>query len=165
MEILILAAIGAALFRLRGSEVFECITGRGKTTADAVYAVGLALLFTSSMPWWGVPALALALWLGGRPGWWKSLSLGRNPADGPVRAQFIRHALRGIVWTAPAAAVAFALGASPVPLILAGATCALVYEVGYRLSERGGVFDRFGGTEWGELFFGAMIGVGLALTF
>jgi uncharacterized membrane protein YuzA (DUF378 family) len=53
MELLILAAIGAALFRLRGSDLFARVTGRGKTTADAVYAVGLALLFTSSMPWWG----------------------------------------------------------------------------------------------------------------
>lgn len=165
MEILILAAIGAALFRLRGSDLFARVTGRGKTTADVVYAVGLALLFIFSMPWWGVPALALALWLGGRPGWWKSLSLGRNPVDGSVRAQFVRHTLRGVVWTAPAAAAGLALGASPVPLILAGATCALVYEAGYRLSDRGGVFGRFGGTEWGELFFGAMIGVALALTF
>lgn len=165
MEILILATIGAALFRLRGSDLFARVTGRGKTTADAVYAVGLALLFTSSMPWWGVPALALALWLGGRPGWWKSLSLGRNPADGSVSAQFVRHTLRGVVWTAPAAVVAFALDAPPIPLILAGATCALVYEVGYRLSDRGGVFGRFDGTEWGELFFGAMVGVALALTF
>jgi hypothetical protein len=165
MEVIIFAAIGAALFRLRGSESFERVTGRGKTTADAVYAVGLALLFALTMPWWGVLALALALWLGGRPGWWKSLSLGRNPSDGSVSAQFARHTLRGVVWTAPAAVIAFALGASPIPLVLVGAACALVYEVGYRLSDRGGVFGRLGGTEWGELFFGAMIGVGLALTF
>lgn len=165
MEIVILAALGAALFRLRGSELFARVVGRGKTTADVVYAVGLALPFTSSMPWFGVPALAAALWVGGRLGWWKSLSLGRNPADGSVRAQFIRHILRGVLWTAPAAVVAFAVGSSPVPLLVAGALCAAAYEIGYRLSDKGGVFVRLGGTEWGELLFGALIGVALALTF
>lgn len=165
MEVVILAALGAALFRLRGSELFARIVGRGKTTADAVYAFGLALPFTSSLPWFGVPTLAAALWIGGRLGWWKSLSLGRNPADGTVRAQFTRHTLRGVLWTAPAAMVAFFVGASFVPLLIAGALCAVAYEAGYRLSDMGGVFSRLGGTEWGELFFGALIGVALALTF
>lgn len=165
MEVVILAALGAALFRLRGSEMFAKVTGRGKTTADAVYAVGLALPFTSSMPWFGVPALAAALWVGGRLGWWKSLSLGRNPADGDVRGQFIRHTFRGVLWTAPAAVAAVTIGSPPMALLVAGALCAAAYEAGYRLSDRGGVFGRLGGTEWGELFFGALIGAALALTF
>jgi hypothetical protein len=39
--------------------------------------------------------------------------------------------------------------------------CAPAYEAGWRLHERGGL----GGTEWGECFFGAAIGVALAMTF
>ena len=42
IEITIGAAIGALLFRMRGAALFQRFTGRGKTTGDAVYAVGLA---------------------------------------------------------------------------------------------------------------------------
>jgi hypothetical protein len=153
------AAVGALLFRMRGAALFQRITGRGKTTADVVYAAGLAAM---AMPgWWQALALAVALWLGGRLGWWRTLTLGRNPEDGPAWRQWLLHTARGVLWTAPAAALAWWCGASPWALLLAGLLCAPAYEVGWRLDGRAGL----GGTEWGELFFGAVIGLALVSTF
>jgi hypothetical protein len=153
------AAVGALLFRMRGAALFQRITGRGKTTGDAVYAAGLAAI---AMPgWWQALALAVALWLGGRLGWWRTLTLGRNPEDGPVWQQWLLHTARGVLWTAPAAALAWWLGCSPFALLLAGLLCAPAYEAGWRLDGRGGL----GGTEWGECFFGAAIGLALVFTF
>lgn len=159
IEITIGAAIGALLFRMRGAALFQRITGRGKTTGDAVYAVGLASVVLPD--WWQALALAVALWLGGRLGWWRTLTLGRNPADGPVLQQWALHTARGVLWTLPAAAVAWWWGAAPWALLLAGLACAPAYEAGWRLHVRGGL----GGTEWGECFFGAAIGAALVLTF
>ncbi|MFN7341304.1 MAG: hypothetical protein ACK5VI_09530 [Opitutia bacterium] len=152
------ALMGALLFRLRGAAAFHRITGRGKTTADAVWATGLAVMAWPGL--WETPALAVMLWLGGRPGWWRSLTLGRNPADGPAWRQWTRHTARGLLWTAPAALLAWWLGASPVLLVLAGLACAPAYEAGWRLAGRAGL----GGTEWGEYLFGACVGAALLLT-
>jgi len=96
-----------------------------------------------------------------RLGWWRTLTLGRNPEDGPAWRQWLLHTARGVLWTAPAAALAWWLGCSPFALLLAGLLCAPAYEAGWRLDRRGGL----GGTEWGECFFGAAIGVALAMTF
>lgn len=159
MHLLLGVIVGGALFRMRGAAIFERVTGRGKTTADAVWAAGLAAL---AMPgWWQAAPLAFAFWLGGRAGWWRSLTLGRNPMDGPVWRQWALHTARGLLWTAPAAALAWWMGASAWPLLLAGLACAPAYEAGWRLE---GV-ARLGGTEWGECFFGAAIGAALVLTF
>ena len=159
IELPIGAVVGALLFRMRGAALFRRIIGRGKTTGDAVYAVGLAAV---ALPdWWQVLALVVALWLGGRLGWWRSLTLGRNPADGPVWQQWALHTARGVLWTLPAAVVAWWWGASPWPLLLAGLACAPAYEAGWRLDGRFGL----GGTEWGECFFGAAIGAALVFTF
>lgn len=159
IDLMLGAMGGALLFRLRGAALFQRITGRGKTTADAIYAGCLAAL---AMPgWWQAAPLALALWLGGRAGWWRSLTLGRNPMDGPVWRQWALHTARGLLWTAPAAALAWWLSASPRPLLLAGLVCAPAYEAGWRLAGLG----RLGGTEWGECLFGAAIGAALVITF
>jgi hypothetical protein len=159
MMLLLGVIAGGLLFRLRGAAIFERLTGRGKTTADAIYAVGLALV--AAPGWWQGAALALALWSGGRAGWWRSLTLGRNPMDGSVLSQWVRHTARGVLWTAPAAVLAWWLGASPVPLLVAGLLCGVAYEAGWRLAGRWGL----GGTEWGECFFGAAIGGAVAMTF
>lgn len=159
MHLLLGVIAGGLLFRMRGAAIFERLTGRGKTTADAVYAAGLALVAAPV----GVlaAALAVALWIGGRPGWWRSLTLGRNPEDGPAWRQWALHTARGVVWTAPAAVLAWWLGASPVPLLVAGLLCGVAYEAGWRLAGRWGL----GGTEWGECFFGAAIGGAVVMTF
>jgi hypothetical protein len=143
-------------FRLRGAALFERITGRGATTARIVcFATPAGLLaWATGFPWPYALAMGVAAWLGCLPPWWGSLDLGRH-AGGYAR-DFALHTLRGVVWVAPMAAVAFLAGAAWWPLILAGLMCGAVYEAGYRVSERHG-------TEIGEAAFGALIGAGLAL--
>lgn len=157
-QVIVGALVGALLFRLRGAALFQRITGRGKTTADAVWAFGLAVMAWPGL--WQTAVLAVMLWLGGRAGWWKSLTLGRNPADGPPWQQWARHTARGLLWVAPSAVLAWWLGSSPAFLVLAGLACAPAYEAGWRLAGKGGL----GGTEWGECFFGAALGAALVLT-
>jgi hypothetical protein len=154
--------LGAVLFRLRGAEIFYRVTGRGKTTADAAWAVLLAVPTLGVVRWEASVAFAVAFWLGARLGWWKSLTLGRNESDGPAWAQYARHTARGVLWTLPAALVAYAFGMSPIPLLVAGACCTVAYEAGWRLSDV--LHWRIGGTEWGEIFFGALIALAIVLT-
>ena len=151
----IMTLAGAALFWLRGAAFFNNTFGRGKTTADAVWATGLSLLaFLNGLIWWAIIPLAFTLWLGGRLPWWRSLSLGRNVADHfiPVKEQWLRHSARGVCWTLPAALFMAYLGHyfGSATLILAGATAPIFWEAGWRwLPDRA--------TEIGELGFGALI--------
>jgi len=159
LHLAIAIVLGAMLFRMRGAAGFQRITGRGKTTADAAWSCAMAAI-TVPDPL-GMLAIAAALWVGGRPGWWQSITLGRSEADGSLAEQWVRHTARGVLWTAPAALVAAWLGASPWPLLVPGLLCAPAYEAGWRLTGRFSI----GGTEWGELFFGAAIGAALVVTF
>ena len=159
LQLLIAVVLGAMLFRMRGAAGFQRVTGRGKTTADAAWAVVMAAITGPGL--WQMLALAGALWLGGRPGWWRSLTLGRSTSDGSTAAQWMRHTARGVLWVAPAAALAWWLGASPWPLLVAGLLCAPAYEAGWRADG----WQHLGGTEWGELLFGATIGAALVIAF
>lgn len=145
--VLIFAAGGAALFRLRGSGSFWQATGRGATTARWLWAgylalcawlvddgtehdwsAGVYLSLLEPEPWaWSRPmpvlvlALATALWLGCVAGWWRSLG---------VRSawEVAKHSARGVLWTGPAAMVLVLSGlGSPWPLLLAGALCGPIY--------------------------------------
>ncbi len=160
LQLLIAMVLGAMLFRMRGAAGFRRITGRGKTTADAAWALTMAAI-TAAPSLWQLLALAAALWLGGRPGWWQSLTLGRCTLDGSTAAQWTRHTARGVFWIAPAAAVAWWVGASPWPLLVAGLLCAPAYEAGWRADG----WQHLGGTEWGELLFGATLGAALVVAF
>ncbi len=153
---------GGALFWLRGSAYFEQLTGRGKTTADAVWAVGLALLTGFFVAWWFPPVLALALWLGGRAPWWGSLSLGRDPRFGSRDAQWARHSLRGLLWVGPTVLALAAVGQVPEALILflVGGLCPVFYEAGYQIDSRWELLEP---TEFGEIFFGFAIAMALIL--
>lgn len=162
------AVIGGLGFRLRGWEGFERLTGRGATTARIVcWALPMALLArVAGASWPDAYAIGAGLYLGALAPWWRSLSLGANPADGPPLAQYLRHAARGLLWTLPAAAAHgwsaavgwWALGGDPLALdvwrpalILAasGLACVPAYQIGAWTG---------GGTAHGELIFGAVMG-------
>lgn len=151
--------LGGASFWLRGSAYFEKWVGRGKTTADAVWAAILAALFycVADPMWWQAAALGVALFVGGRPPWWKSLSMCRNPADGDCCwCLWLRHTARGILWTAPAALAAGLMGFDWIALAVAGLLVGPAYEVGWRAWPQRA-------TEVGEVLFGAAIGVAVVL--
>ncbi len=163
LELLLASVLGGVTFWLRGSSVFESLTGRGKTTADTVWAFFMgALAVLAGATWYGAAGVAIGLWLGARPGWWQSLSLGRNAADGAEGLQYLRHFARGIVWTLGGAAGAWLGGMSPVPLLVAGLLCVPAYMIGYAWREGHG--DPFTNpTAVGEYLFGAGIGVAVVL--
>lgn len=151
MSIALGALIGALGFWLRGSAVFERLTGRGATTARIVaWAMPLSALawLLTPLGWWCVP-LAVALWLGALPGWWGTLDLGRMEGDWPQ--DFVLHTARGVVWMAPAAGVLAMAGAAWWLPLVAGLTCGAVYEIGWRAWPARA-------TEIGELLFGAACG-------
>lgn len=159
MFALFIGLAGGALFWLRGSAQFEQLTGRGKTTADAVWAGGLSFLLLPLLGWLSIP-MALALWLGGRFPWWGSLSLGRDKRFGTTGSQWIRHSARGFVWVAPAAILLGWAGFVPGALALSfvGFACPIFYEIGYRIDERWEFLDP---TEIGEILFGFTIAIAL----
>lgn len=146
------AVVGGIGFRIRGAGEFQAVTGRGATTARIVaWSLPLATMWAAWGPappgWWAV--MAAALWLGSIAGWWGDLRL--------VDARDIAlHAARGVLWVLPAAAlVALQVALLPaLALLVAGALCAPAYLLGWRLCGRLGL----GGTEWGELIFGAVVG-------
>ena len=151
MGVLLCAAVGAAGFRLRGSALWSRITGRGAGTAR-VFAWALPLAVVSPLPWAWVPALAAALWLGSLAAWWGSLDMGRN--EGSFARDFALHALRGMVWVIPAALVLTAAGRLWWPLLAAGALCAPIYAVAWRIWP-------VRATEAAECGFGACIGAAI----
>lgn len=147
-------------FRVRGDDIFKKWTGRGLTTARIVcWAVPcglLALMAGASL----VVALMIgvAAWLGSIAGWWNSLTLGRNPKEGPLVEQWLRHTARGLLWTAPMVMVAIQAGGNGAWLALAGLLCGPAYELGWRTYPQRG-------TEIGEFVFGALIGAALMCSF
>ena len=150
--------VGGFFFWLRGSAVFEQLTGRGKTTADAVWAFALTLLALAFGLWgWILLALFVGLWLGGRPPWWRTLTLGRNPNDShlSVLDQWFLHAMRGILWTLPAGLALAAFGNWwGLAFALSGILAPIFWELGWRTYPARA-------TEIGEATFGAWIGFAL----
>lgn len=164
LEVLVGLVVGAGMFWLRGSAKFGEWTGRGKTTADTLWAAAMAALaFWAGMKWYGAVAVGLGLWLGARPGWWQSLSLGRNAADGAEGLQYLRHATRGMLWVLGGAFGAWLGGASYVPLLIAGFLCVPAYVAGYALRE-GDTSPYTNPTAVGEMLFGAAIGAAVVLS-
>lgn len=143
----------AAGFRLRGDAAFERWTGRGATTARIVcWAIPCGLVAWGLYGLWYVGlAMGVAAFLGAILGWWQSLDLGR--VEGTWLNDFAMHTLRGVLWTLPMAGVAFLGAGSPWPLLVAGALCGVVYEIGWRFKARQ--------TEIAEAIFGGVIGVAL----
>jgi len=159
------ALVGAMLFRLRGSSAFERWTGRGATTARIVWAAGMAgVAHLAGATWQEAAALGAGLFVGCIQPWWQSLSLGDNAADGATVGQYLRHGLRGLWWTLPAAlAVAAYASAIGLPewrpaaiLAAAGLACVPAYQIG-KWSWPGRA------TEVGEVLFGGAIGAAVVL--
>lgn len=153
------ALIGAIGFRLRGSALFEQWTGRGATTARIVcWAIPMALLADVPLEW--LPLLALAFFLGAIPGWYGSLDLGRD--DGQVLKDWAIMTVRGVVWTAPPAAVMTFIDV-PISfeLLFVGLLCPVAYTIGWNTPSNINHIRQ--GPELGEVIFGAFIGASLTL--
>ena len=162
---LVYCIVGGALFWLRGSSVFERVTGRGKTTADLLWATSMALLAAplyadTADSLYGFFLLIAAFWAGGRLPWWRSLSLGRNPNEGSHWGAFARHTARGLFWVAPAAFAVGILGGNSLRLAAVGLLAGVSWEVGWRLKEHNPT-GPFEATELGELLFGGLIGAAI----
>lgn len=180
---LILAAlIGGAGFRLRGSQLFHRLTGRGATTARiVVWATPMALIGLDGQPdFWPMVLLVLAFWLGAVFPWFQSISLGRRREvklplplmvailvpdrfeafyeENSWRRDAVMHALRGMLWVIPPALAMGWLGHDWLPLMLAGLLCVPAYEIGWR------VCPKRHAVELGEVLFGAALGAATALS-
>lgn len=174
--------IGASGFRLRGDAAFQRWTGSGATTARLVcWALPMGgLAWVAGHPLVTAVLIGLGLFLGCLPPWWRSLTLGRNPADGGKLGQYLRHAGRGLLWTVPAAVLlaldygagAWFLGVS-IPhaimssgahvLLLGGLACVPAYELGWRVRPYGNLL-RPGATEVGESIFGAALAAAVVVS-
>lgn len=164
IELVVGGLVGGFTFWLRGSSLFQRLVGRGKTTADALWALAMGGLYVmAGAEWYGGAAVALGCFAGARPGWWQSLSLGRNSADGAEGLQYLRHWARGMVWVSGAALGVWLTGGSPVPLAVAGMLCVPAYVVGYAWREDHD--DPYTNpTAVAEFLFGMTIGVGVVLS-
>lgn len=174
--------IGASGFRLRGDAAFQRWTGSGAPTARLVcWALPMGgLAWVAGHDAAAAGLIGLGLFLGCLSPWWHSLTLGRNPADGGELGQYARHAARGLLWAAPAAAllavdaiagaavmglsVPHAILSSGAPALLAGGlACVPAYELGWRLRPYGNLL-RPGATEVGEAVFGAAMAAALVVS-
>lgn len=158
------AILGGGAFRLRGWSGFARLTGRGATTARLMWAIVMGAFAVAVGAAWPVAsAVAVGLFLGSTLPWWQSITLGRDSRDGPAAWQYLRHAARGVLWTAPAAAMAagaaILVGMPWHPwawLALAGLACVPAYDAGWRLRP-------VSATEIGEVLFGAVIGAAVGI--
>lgn len=155
--IILLTIGGAALFRVRGSSSWHEWTGRGATSIRLLWAayLGTAAAALGLSPWLAA-AVGFACFLGSVWPWWGSLDMGRN--EGTLWRDMGMHSLRGLLWTAPPAAVLWGSGSgSPWLLLLAGAACGPIYAAAWRLhAKRAGPL-----AEW---LFGAAYAAGLLTT-
>ena len=103
------AVLGAATFWLRSSARWRELTGGGKRTGDAAWSLAMTLLaLLAGLPWWWAGPFLLAVFLGGRLGWWGSLDYGTQ--NGTYAGDFALHSARGLFWTLPAGALLGAVG-------------------------------------------------------
>lgn len=140
----------------------------GATTARLIWATSTALPFVGMAIWlglfsWQLLALPVTLWLGTIMGWQGSLDLARN--EGHYWRDFAVMTARGLLWTLPTAALlTWVLWPTVVwPLLVAGALCAVLYEIAWRMPQSWK--PPFApGPEMGELFFGAAVGLSMAVS-
>ena len=174
--------IGASGFRLRGDAAFQRWTGSGATTARLVcWALPMGVLaWVAGHPLTTAALIGLGMFVGCLAPWWHSLTLGRSKADGGALGQYARHAARGMLWTAPAAAllavdwiagaavmdlsIPHAIASSGALVVLAGGlACVPAYELGWRLRPYGNLL-RPGATEVGEAVFGAALAAAVVVS-
>jgi hypothetical protein len=154
-------------FRIRGglwNTVIVQYIPWGSTTARLVaWATPTAVLGTLwyGLTWYYMPILILAVWLGCLLPWFGSLDMGRNQHS--WGRDFAVISLRGVAWTLPASVVFLFVGAllPACGLLLCGAAMGIWYEAGWRTPSMIPQFQQ--GSELGELYFGLMFGLTLAL--
>ena len=157
--------LGASSFWLRGSAKFEQLTGRGKTTGDLVWAALLgAFAMVGGLPWEWSLALVAAFFAGGRLPWWGSLDMGTMAHS--WGRDLVVHSARGLLWTLAAGLVMWFAGGGWQAVVLAasGLLAGPAWALGFQLRPPGKTSQGFpNATEVGELVFGGIIGVALAL--
>ncbi|MFC3674646.1 hypothetical protein [Ferrovibrio xuzhouensis] len=150
--------LGAVTFRLRGSGLWDAVTGTGTTGGRLQYATLLGLAGMAYGADWRLLALVPALFLGCLPPWFDD---GLVPA-GVERA--IANAVRGLLWLYPSACVFALTGYDCGRFVgLAGLASAPLYMAAWALPMRPVVWRGevvIGrGTELAELLFGGWIGL------
>ena len=160
----ILASIG---FRLRGG-LFGQQIGWGTTVARfvacALPMTIITFLTVANYPWWMIAPTILTWWLGCIFPWWQSLDMGRM--SGTLLQDVVMHSLRGIIWVLPSVVlVGIIVGPNPVLVIplLVSLLCGPSYVLGYYISEK--INNYMGGTEYGELIFGFLVGLSISATY
>lgn len=153
---LALPVLGALLFRIRGGWLALPSTTAGRLAWSL--GMGLAVLAARPDPW--LALLVPALFAGCVLPWFGTIDLGRN--EGTALRDGLVMTGRGLAWIAPAAAVlAWREGWQAAGVVVAGLACWPAYALAWRVPSRVPGFAR--GAELGEVFFGALIGAGLAL--
>jgi hypothetical protein len=161
IEVLFGALVGAVGFRLRGSDLFEQITGYGTTVARIVcWAIPMALLSLFHVPWEYIVVVGAAFYLGAIFPWWGCIDLGHN--DGSALRDYIVMFFRGLIWTVPAGLVVYQFDANAgLILALSGALCPLAYTIGWATPSKAPNLNQ--GPELGEFIFGAIVGAAVVL--
>jgi hypothetical protein len=166
--LLVLATIATAFilgmgFRIRGGLWGEQI-GWGATTARIVaWAIPVALLCWAwyGFVWWIAIAVGVTAWLGTTFGWFGALDMGRMQ-DTWIRDFLVMTAV-GFTRMAVVAPVLWFAGfpVAAMAMCVAGATCGVVYELGWRTPSEIPGFTQ--GPEVGEFYYGIMVGLAIAL--
>lgn len=154
------ALLGAITFRVRGSALWDEITGTGTIGGRLQYAAILMLAALAFKGDWRLLLLLPALWIGCLPAWFGH---GLVPAD---LRRLAMNALRGVLWLMPAGLLLWGLGYEDGwMLCVVGAASGPVYWLAYRIPfwrlDLAGHVVVGPGTELAELGFGAWIGIWL----
>lgn len=167
LAILLFSVIASLGFRLRGG-LFGQQIGWGSTTARLVaWALPMTIItffMVPDYPLWAIVPTLLTWWVGCIFPWWHSLDMGR--LSGTLLQDALLHSLRGIIWVLlPVILVGFIAGPSLLLVIplLASLLCGPSYMLGYYISEE--ISNRMGGTEYGELIFGFIVGLSVSTSY
>lgn len=109
---------------------------------------------------WTFLGFVVAWWVGCLAGWWGTLDLG--PDTGDRETEIFWHSVRGALSVLPAIALWCFLGNWwALFLLIPGVLCGPIYEAGRQVATA--YRTKTGRTDWGEIFFGAAIGLTAAL--
>lgn len=162
MIALLTGILCAIAFRLRGSALFDKWTHTGTMGGRGLWAIVAGGCFAAIHGQWiGILAVP-AFFLGSIPGWPDSIDLGRN--EGEFWRDFWGQTWRGAVFLAPAAPIAWLVGAAWWPYLIAGALCGAIYwacwEVDFHpISVDDDPATIAPGPPLGELVFGFWLGL------
>lgn len=151
-----LTILGGVAFRIRGDAIVGSTTlGRLIWSCPLGWGFGLTM-----QDYWIIALAPPLLFLGVIWPWMGTIDHGRN--EDSFGRDMIVQTYRGLIFTLPLALFLWFRGIELwwAPM-LAGLMCAVVYEAAWQLPDWW-IFKR--GPVWGELLFGATIGLSLDLT-